>query len=122
MTKIITTNKGKICGLEEDAYEMYLGIPYAKPPVGNRRWKKPEPCEAWDGIYEATSFQAMPMQLSRPPFYEKEFPNIGKYKTEASEDCLYLNVWVPKGYEGEKLPVAIYVYGGAFAHGYAHNV
>ncbi|WP_240324641.1 carboxylesterase/lipase family protein [Trinickia diaoshuihuensis] len=89
--------------------ENFRGIPYAAPPVGDLRWKPPQPVAAWAGVREAKRFGARCMQLQMFPM---EFR-----ARDMSEDCLFLNVWKPAQTAGEKLPVLVYFYGGGFAAG-----
>jgi len=90
---------------------IFAGIPYAAPPVGPLRWKEPQPVAPWKGARNATRFSPRCMQL--PVFNDMVFRSNGM-----SEDCLYLNVWTPapSGATG-RLPVLVYVYGGAFVGG-----
>ncbi len=96
----------------ETGLSTYLGIPYAKPPVGELRWKAPQPAEPWKDVLETKKFGSRPVQ-----------PNVWGdmiFRSEKeSEDCLYLNVWTPakKGEQG--LPVLVYFYGGGFVAGEA---
>jgi para-nitrobenzyl esterase len=94
---------------------VFKGIPFAAPPVGELRWKPPQKVIPWEGMRKADKFSASPIQNirdSNPPWtYEFMTHN------EISEDCLYLNVWTPARTSGEKLPVFVYVYGGAFTGG-----
>ena len=116
---IITTEKGKIEGIEKENCFLYKGIPYAKAPTGERRLKVPEELDAWDGIYEADHFPNISVQRGQKSgdFYYKEFFDDPEFITEMNEDCLYLNIWTPK--EKGKYPVAVYIHGGGFFNGYS---
>jgi para-nitrobenzyl esterase len=88
----------------------FKGIPFAKAPVGNLRWREPQPAENWSGIRKADKFGASPMQAN--VFGDMRFRSPGK-----SEDCLFLNVWSPAKTAKEKLPVLVYFYGGGYVAG-----
>jgi len=88
----------------------FLGIPYAAPPVGDLRWKPPAAAAKWSGVRKATEFGAHCMQ-------GKVFGDMNFRDAGGSEDCLFLNVWVPAKAAGAKLPVMVWIYGGGFAAG-----
>lgn len=93
----------------------FKGIPYAEPPVGDLRWKDPQPPIAWDGTRDATKFCSSCIQVkagSRNPWTE-EF----MVQDSISEDCLFLNIWTPAKTTEDKLPVLVYIHGGAFTEG-----
>ena len=88
----------------------FKGIPYAAPPVGPLRWKAPQPAAAWTGVRKATEYPARCMQA---PIY----PDMIFHDNGPSEDCLYLNLWMPAAPAQPRLPVMVWIYGGGFAAG-----
>ena len=103
-TKPLHVEGGTIVGSQDGAVRRYLGIPFAAPPVGNLRWRAPQPVTPWKGIKEAHRFAPACAQtavwISNPK----------------SEDCLYLNVWAPAKTTG-KLPVMVWIHGGGYYGG-----
>lgn len=117
--QIIETNYGKMRGVDMGDYIEYRGVPYAKPPVGELRWKAPRKPDRWEGVYEADTYAARCMQeVQQDPLYCKEFYADTAFDRVSSEDCLYLNIWTPKEGGGSH-PVAFWIHGGAFLGGYA---
>ncbi len=129
-TGTIMTADGLVRGVysKDHTVEVYAGIPYAKAPVGELRWRKPQAPEPWDGILECDHFAPMSMQTTNLPIYDSLVRIIGysdykislrdNYIPPVSEDSLYLNVWKPAG-EHEKLPVLVYIHGGTLQSGQA---
>ncbi len=107
----ITTAEGRLGGRSEDGLDVYRGIPYAAPPSGALRWRAPQPHASWQGLRAAQSFgdDCVQIPMSAPPG-----PGFTRPQ---SEDCLYLNVWVPQGEQGKRLPVMVWIHGGAFIMG-----
>lgn len=106
----VKVNGGTIEGVQLDGTKAYLGIPFAEAPVGDLRWRAPQPKQPWQGVREAKSFGNDPMQCN-------PFPDIVFRGAEKSEDCLYLNVWTPAERVDEGLPVLIYYNGGGLMCG-----
>jgi len=100
----------------ESGVIFFKGIPFAAPPVGDRRWKAPQPVEPWEGTLECVAFGPSPVQAAPAPFmfWSEEFL-IPQEPIE--EDCLYLNVWTKAETIADKLPVLVYIYGGGFRSG-----
>ena len=95
---------------------VFKGIPFAAPPVGNLRWRAPQPVIPWQGIKKCDAFGPSPMQGSPVPFgpWSREYLIP---KEPISEDCLYLNVWTGAHSGKEKRPVVVWIYGGGFMSG-----
>jgi para-nitrobenzyl esterase len=89
----------------QSGIQKYFGVPFAKPPVGNLRWKAPQPLENWKGVKETKKFSARPMQTI-------VWGDMNSRSEGVSEDCLYLNVWTPAKRNTKNLPVLVYFYGG----------
>ena len=124
---VVTVSQGILQGVPSAAkgVTVFKGIPYAAPPVGELRWHEPMPAEPWTGVRMADAFGPIPWQedLSKMDLYGKEFYADGM--PEMSEDCLYLNVWAPTKALSDttaKLPVALWIHGGAYTHGYSNEI
>ena len=111
---IVETAYGKISGVPMDGVIRYAGIPYAKPPVGDLRFRRPEKPDAFQSVYAADRFRGTAMQ---PRNHTLEFETDYELSPPCSEDCLYLNIWVPEEKGEEKLPVAFWIHGGGFFDG-----
>ncbi len=100
----VKVEEGSVQGTSEDGLTVYKGIPFATPPIGDLRWKAPQPAAKWEGVKQADKFAPGPIQGGNPP--------SGK-----NEDCLYLNVWTPAKSSKDKIPVLVWIYGGGFNGG-----
>lgn len=90
--------------------QTYFGIPFAKPPVGDLRWKAPQPLDNWKGVKITKAFGPRPMQTL-------VWGDMNSRSDGVSEDCLYLNVWTPTTRAAKNLPVLVYFYGGGYVAG-----
>lgn len=121
MIRIAETENGRVRGLPaaDPRITSFKGIPFAKPPVGEYRWRAPQPAESWEGVRDCFAYAPISVQ---------DVPGIGDdiYCREwhvdpqipMDEDCLYLNVWTNAKSTDEKLPVLVWYFGGAFQWGY----
>ena len=101
--------QGALHGAVTGNVASFKGIPFAAPPVGDLRWRPPQPPAAWTGVREAVAFGPVCMQMGRA--------NSGGTQNQ-SEDCLFANVWTPANFKpGAKLPVMVWIHGGAFIQG-----
>ena len=110
VTLQVETKYGVLEGIEEDGVKKFLGVPFAQAPVGDLRWKAPQPVQAWEGVREAKAFSDDPMQPNI--FGDMNFRGSGR-----SEDCLYLNIWTTAKTTADALPVLIYFNGGGLMAG-----
>ncbi len=113
----VRTESGTVSGVRAPQSNVvsFKGIPFAAPPIGDLRWRPPQPVQPWKGIRQADLFAASCMQHERQEFlpWTSEFLTHNK----VGEDCLYLNVWTPKPHSGAKLPVIVFIHGGGFSEG-----
>lgn len=109
---LVRTEAGAVRGLSAEGVERFLGIPFAAPPLGDRRWRPPAPVAAWTGERPATAFGP---DCAQKPFIGDDAP----LATNPAEDCLYLNVWRQKGAGGggKLMPVMVWIHGGGFVNG-----
>ena len=119
----IAVEGGKIRGVASDVagVAVYKAVPFAAPPVGANRWKAPQPVVAWSGVRDSSAWPNRCYQLAsaNPPgtFYFNEYYWDPSKDPKDSEDCLYLNIWVPAKPAGASLPVMVYYHGGGNRHG-----
>jgi len=107
----VRTQAGLVQGKMEGDVTVYKGIPFAAPPVGDLRWRAPQPPAAWKGVHAADKFAPACMQTP------VVMPALGLDALPVSEDCLYLNVWTPAKSPKDHLAVMVWIYGGGFSIG-----
>ncbi|MBQ8097645.1 MAG: carboxylesterase family protein [Prevotella sp.] len=106
----VKTQYGVLKGFEQGGVKKFLGVPFAQAPVGELRWKAPQPVQPWEGVREAKQFSDDPMQPDI--FGDMAFRGTGR-----SEDCLYLNIWTTAKTTADAQPVLIYFNGGGLMAG-----
>ena len=121
MIRTARTENGTVRGIEasDPRITAFKGVPFAAPPIGENRWRAPQPCENWEGVREAYRFA--PISVQDTPglsdnIYDREWhvdPDIAM-----NEDCLYLNIWTGAKKPEEKQPVLVWFFGGALQWGY----
>ena len=122
MLRTVKVENGTVRGLPaaDPRITSFKGIPFAAPPVGDNRWRAPQPARDWEGVLQAFEFAPVPMQVRQEidvnNIYTREWavePDIAM-----DEDCLYLNVWTPAKSADEKLPVFVWYFGGGLQVGH----
>ena len=108
---VVKLEAGQVSGSAGASSEMrvFKGVPFAEPPVGNLRWKAPQPVAHWDGVRKSDAFGPACMQNAA----------AGGAGQQISEDCLYLNIWTSAKSSGDKRPVMVWIYGGGYNVGSA---
>ena len=132
MLDVVKTKYGLLKGVKSNAgFSLFRGVPYAKAPVGDLRWKAPVEIEAWDGIKVCDTYGPACMQYDRwstatdditddsghPYIKVENYP----YPPKMSEDCLYLNIYTPANSVSDKLPVCFYIHGGGLQQWYGSD-
>ncbi|MBQ9530614.1 MAG: carboxylesterase family protein [Eubacterium sp.] len=127
-TEVVSVNEGDLTGVlnEDKSVEVFAGIPYAAPPIGELRWKEPQPAQKWEGVKACDTFAPMSMQKRDGEimnsltkifgYHYFEFCLKDNYREAVSEDSLYLNIWKPAG-KVENAPVLFFIHGGSLTTG-----
>ena len=127
-TDVVKVNEGDLTGVlnKDKSVEVYAGIPYAAPPVGELRWKEPQPADKWEGVRTCDTFAPMSMQKRDSEIMNTLTQLVGyhnfnislkdNYREAVSEDSLYLNIWKPAG-EVKDAPVLFFIHGGSLTSG-----
>lgn len=108
----VNTESGPVEGVRSGRLITYKGVPYAAAPVGDLRWREPQPATPWAGVRKVDAFAPLCLQSGEP--------SPGAPKERVSEDCLYLNVWAPArspAASKKPLPVMVWIYGGGWTNG-----
>jgi para-nitrobenzyl esterase len=108
-SRVVRVETGLARGSKADGVQAYLGLPFAAPPVGERRWRPPVAAAPWTGVRDAAAFA--------PACPQKGVSMPGETPPRTSEDCLYLNVWTSARRRGEPLPVVVWIHGGGYTNG-----
>src|SRR5690242_13844713 len=119
ITDPVRVEQGLLAGTNGSSADVrvYRGIPFAAPPVGDLRWKAPQPARKWQGVRQAAEFSNACWQTPYPAaaaIYQAKLPPL-------SEDCLYLNIWTTAKSAKDRLPVMVWIHGGGFTRGTANT-
>jgi len=117
ITDPVRVEQGLLAGMNGSSADIrvYRGVPFAAPPVGDLRWKAPQPAAKWQGVRQAAEFSNACWQTPYPAaaaIYQAMLPGL-------SEDCLYLNIWTPAKSAKDRLPVMVWIHGGGFTRGFS---
>jgi para-nitrobenzyl esterase len=117
VTDPVRVEQGLLAGMNGSSADIrvYRGVPFAAPPVGDLRWKAPQPAAKWQGVRKAAEFSNACWQTPYPAaaaIYQAMLPGL-------SEDCLYLNIWTPARSAKDRLPVMVWIHGGGFTRGFS---
>ena len=122
MIRKAVTENGVVRGIQggNARITVYRGVPFAAPPVGDLRWREPQPAKDWEG--ERCCFEFGPISMQEIPGGNRENIYTREWHVNSdipmSEDCLYLNIWTPAVSPDEKLPVLVWFFGGGYQVGY----
>ena len=126
MLRKVRVENGDLRGIPaaDPRITVFKGVPFAAPPIGDLRWRAPQPCENWSGETLANNFAPISMQetpgVNPDNIYTKEW-HVDQ-NMPMNEDCLYLNIWTPAKTEDEKLPVMVWFFGGGLQSGYTSEM